>query len=154
MFKDIGIEHSGDLVDRGMENKYWLLYGSRKSMNKEPYLLTRVFNQKVQEVKLETIVKHIQIYNTDDDLIDINSDNVWLKLPQILSINSYRRSVFSVKKEIEFEYKRTLTKAHRIIRYNDDRPVTELLEEIKKLLPLLSVQRADNYESWMQVGCC
>ena len=151
VFKDIGIEHSGDVIDRGMEKKYWLLYGSRKSVNKEAYKLTKIYNDKCKIVKLEDIKDDIKVYNLSEEIIDL-SENIESKLPEILSINSFHRPIFDVKKEIEFEYKRKLPKSEAIIRYSDDRPVPELLEETRKLLKIIKSSRADHHDTWMQMG--
>ena len=152
VFKDIGIEHSGDLIDKGMEKKYWLLYGSRKSINKEPYLLTKIFDYKGRIVTLEQIKDDIKIFNNDEELIDLTDENINSLIPRILSINSYRRSIFDVKKEIEFEYKRKLPKAENINRVTGDVPVSALLQEAKVLIDIISPTRADNYDTWMEVG--
>jgi P4 family phage/plasmid primase-like protien len=150
VFKDIGIEHSGELIDKGMEKKYWLLYGSRKAINKEPYLFTKLYNHKCEVISLESIKNEIKIFNSDEDLIDLS--NIHNMLPRILSTNSFRRPTFEVKDEIEQEYKTKLPKASNIKRYNDDLPVPELIEEAKKLLDIMSSCRADNYETWLEVG--
>jgi hypothetical protein len=151
VFADIGIEHSGEVVDRGMEKKYWILYGGRKSIDKEPYLLSKIYNHKQQIVTLEQIKNDIKIYDNDQELISLDK-NIKRFIPRILSIDCFRRPILDIKPEIEFEYKSRLPVAEKIKRYNNDTPVPELLEEAKKLLEVMNDSRADDYEPWLDVG--
>jgi len=151
VFSDIGIEHSGEVVDRGMEKKYWIIYGGRKSVDKEPYLLTKIYNHKQQLVTLEQIKNDIKIYDNDQELINLDK-NIKKHIPRILSIDCFRRPILDVKTEIEYEYKSRLPVAEKIKRYNNDTPVPELLEEAKKLLEIMNDNRAEDYEPWLDTG--
>ena len=125
-----------DIVDRAViANNNWLLYGSNKDKPKNnPYKLKYIFNgnleilQKVEDFKNQglNLAEFFSIRNKrENDLVEIKKDKKELL------------DVFSKKK---------IVKPKQLYSINYD------LEKIKELVSLLSSNRADCYNQWIEVG--
>jgi P4 family phage/plasmid primase-like protien len=152
-FSDIGFEDSGALIDKSCCKVPWLLYGSSKDQGMDPYLVSKVFNSKGNEIDLEQAFKKYPLFDMQEKLIKITG-KVEEYLPRILSIIPYGREVSEVKHglinpikdkvEVKIQYEKDDTRQFD--------PVT--IDEIKSLVNMLSSQRADEYLPWLQVGWC
>jgi hypothetical protein len=100
VFKNLGFEDSGSLVDKGCCKVQWLIYGSRKSEDMLPYKLTKVFNSSGNEVELEEAFKYYSLFDIKENLINIKG-NVKKYLPRILSIIPYGRTCNELKSSID-----------------------------------------------------
>lgn len=118
----------------------WFIYGCCKPQ-REPYLLTHVIGNDLKEYDFK---KKFTINN----------------LPDILSIRRFSQedltpfvkgiSIEDINKEflkLNIKKKKTLTVRKRSREYTE-----EDIEYAQKLVKLLSVERADSYQSWIEVG--
>lgn len=138
IINDLGLKNIiPDVVDRAVisPNMGWLLYGSNKDKPKgNPYKLKYIFDGESNKINIEnyfssetvSLVRMFSIRNRkESDLIEIKSDKV-----SILEISN-KKKVIKIK---PITY----------ITYETDR--------IRELVSILSIERAENYSQWMEVG--
>lgn len=147
-FKDLGIENSSSVVDN-VCSKPWLLYGSRKSEDMEPYLATKVFDSDGTEIGFEDAFSNYLIYDNDEEIIPVK-ERVKQMLPRILSIVPYNRDVKEVKSGLISPLKeKIMSKApKKKIQVSTE----EALKIASKLLPMLANFRAEDRNEWMTIG--
>jgi len=132
--------------------KNWFMYNGSKSLDSQPYILTKSFDISLKEMTMYETFKNYKIFDTNENPIEITEENVNDLLPRIFSIHPYNRDV---KETTKNEYKEKVkVKEKRKKKTNDDRNVEEKLIECRKLLPLLSQNRVDEYDDWMKLGWC
>jgi P4 family phage/plasmid primase-like protien len=155
LFQKIGYEDSGTVVDKASCTVPWLLYGSRKTEEGEPYKVTRIYNSSLQSIGLEKAFKNYQLFDNRERLIQIRGE-VQKYLPRILSILPHNRQghVKEVKKGVISPLKQTLKKERKssATQGNWNMNVDEALAIAKELLPLLSDFRAEDRNEWMTIG--
>jgi P4 family phage/plasmid primase-like protien len=149
LFKDI-VENNEEVIDKSCTKKHWLMYGSRKDNKLEAYSVTKIYNTKGKEIKLEESVKKFTLYNSDDEEIKIS--NVEYELPRILSIHPLNRKIFNTRQEIDCVVKKNYIRSTESRMIFDNMTVPQLLEQAKELLTFLSSTRADDYNEWIEVG--
>jgi len=137
-----------------IEKNNWQMYGSRKP-NCEAYKLTQIYES----------------FNTNLKLIDVGKYN-HRKLLDLMSIrNKQKKDITLIKDEKHEE----ITKMYQAIPQKErlkkqQRPVirnkkkkspsrintnfNENLDKIKKIIDILSVDRANNYNEWQNLGWC
>ena len=153
VFKNLGIEDSGDVVDKACCKVPWLLYGSRKSETAQSYKVTKIYDSSLTQIGLDKAFKNYQIFDMKEQLINIR-DNITYYLPRILSIIPYGRKTKNIKKGIISPLKEKLKKKERItstVKYNK-MSVEDGLNIAKKILPLLSDFRANDRNEWISIG--
>lgn len=136
---------------------HWLMYGSRKP-NSEPYLATKCFSGDGDEISFEEALGDYQLPKFRGQEKATNcSGRVMELLPRILStklhgrFQYYHKAKPSVNTPVieilnkQFESKRTVF---------EQKTISESLEEIAELLPLLSDERADSRSDWLAIGFC
>ena len=149
-FKNLGIENAGDLVDTGYLKAPWLMYGSKKAENMEPYKLTTIYNDERDEVNLDYAFKDYKIYDSDEIQINLNEDNYEFYLPRILSVVPWFRQMTELKQNLQ-----PLIKICSGIGKKKDyvvKNMTEIVEKASKLLSIMSESRATDYSNWMHIG--
>ncbi len=152
LFQDIGIEHSGDVIDKSCNKKHWLMYGSRKDMKLEAYRVTQIFDHKGNITSLENAMKGNKLFTIDEEEINLSTQPIEYFLPRILSVHPLGRQVYSAKTTIEVIPKKQLQKAENVKKMYENQPVSVSIELAKKLVPLIAPHRADNHDEWMQIG--
>ena len=152
VFKNLGFENSGSLVDKGCCKVQWLIYGSRKSEEMSPYKVTKIFNSRGKEINLEEAFKYYSLFDIKENLIDIKG-NVKKFLPRILSIVPYGRTCHELKNNIESPLIKQKTEKSKINK-NIKTSVTENIKIASKLVPMLGQYRSDEYLEWMNIGWC
>lgn len=150
-FKDLGIEKSGNVIDKSCCKVPWLMYGSRKSEDMKPYLVSKIFDSDSNEISLEDAFSDYCIYNDDEEIIPIK-ENVQFYLPRILSIRAYNRDVKDLKNGLVSPLKEKIMKKSIKKKNKNSVPVKEALIIASKLIPMLSDFRADEYMEWMTIG--
>jgi len=154
LFSNLGIEDSGMVVDKACCTVSWLLYGSRKSEEAQPYVVTKIFNSELKLLSLEKAFKNYQLFDDREKQISI-AGKVKEYLPRILSIVSANRATKELKLNLISPLKeknkaknkeRDPSINHRNI------PIPEALEIAKKLLPMLADFRAEQFDEWMSIG--
>ena len=60
------------MVDKSCCKVPWLMYGSRKSEDMDPYLLTKAFNSNLTELSIDQALKNYKLYNVDEQILNID----------------------------------------------------------------------------------
>jgi P4 family phage/plasmid primase-like protien len=152
VFESLGVEKSSDYIDKSCTKKHWLMYGGRKDTKLEGYKVTKIFNHKGEETTLASVMKQQVLYDENNDEITIQESMEEYYLPRILSIHTQTRQQYEAKDQIEIIPKKFLQKAEDIKKYKENMPITEALAQVRKLMPMLSQSRSDNYNEWIEVG--
>lgn len=156
VFEDLGFEDSSSVLDKGAIKNAWLLYGSSKEESMKPYIVTKVIDSNGNKVELENAFKYYQIFDDKENLINIRG-KVKYYLPRILSIDAYGRTCYELKQGLpspfkEKENKKMKDDGGNSSKKNFKKSVTESLKIAERLLPMLSQDRADDFEEWMNIG--
>jgi len=150
-FESLGIEKSGDLVDGCYTRNPWLLYGSRKSPEMSPYVLTRILDSDREIVPIEVALKGYVIFDSEENEVNI-SENETFYLPRVLSVIPWCRAVLELKANLPNIIKIKSANEPEKKRDYVVKNMTETMKKAKEFLSLLSDQRAAVYIDWMQVG--
>jgi len=149
-FKNLGLTDEKKIIDDCSRNP-WLLYGSVKDENKQPYKLTKIYDHRQCEITLEEGLFTYKIYDINENQIPI-TQNLEYYLPRILSIVPYGRETMELKTGLEVvgidKKKPKQVRERKPINLN----VSEKFKLIQKLLPLLSDSRAEDHGDWIKVG--
>jgi P4 family phage/plasmid primase-like protien len=151
VFFDLGFENSADLVDKSCCKVPWLLYGSRKKEDMEPYKLTKIYDSECNEISLDNAFKYYQLYDEQEKLINIKGKIKYF-LPRILSIHPYGRNTKEIKSGIISPLKEKIKEKKKIKQNNNKLNSNEALKLSSELLPLLADWRADDRNEWMTIG--
>ena len=149
VFKDI-VEDSGSVIDKAVCNNPWLLYGSRKDEESEPYLVSRCFNSEAKEISLDAAFKYYRIFDTHDTRINIRAKSVNYYLPRILSTNIFGRNVSEVKPELISPLKKTIREKPKPA--GPQMNTSQSLDIARTLLQMISDRRAEDRNDWMTIG--
>lgn len=155
VFEDLGFEDSTTVLDGCTTKNPWLLYGCKKDEKSYTYKLTKIYNSELKEIELEDAFKNYKLYDNNEEEIDIKG-RVTYFLPRILSVLPYGRN----SKELKFGLPSPFKDKKNTMIFRDGRDtkkplkmsVVENLKMSAKLLPMLSFRRAEEYQSWMEVG--
>lgn len=151
IFADL-VEDSEATIDKACCTVPWLLYGSRKSEEMEPYKVTKVFSSDCSDIDLEEAFKHYIIYDMKEKPIDIRG-NVEKYLPRILSIIPYGRRTHELKAGLISPLKEQLN-----VKKKDREKTTikvsveEALRVSERLLPMLADYRTEERNEWLTIG--
>ena len=147
---DIPINDKSSLIDITYVNKCWLMYGSRKDPSQYPYVLTKIYNSKLDVISLEESVKNYNLFDIDGQTIKIEND-IDYYLPRILSINSQYKQVYELSRELECISKKDIPRIVDKKSYNKA-SLEESLKDASELLEIISSSRADSYDTWLDIG--
>lgn len=153
----VGPPKISDLIDTGALKNAWLLYGSRKSEDQEPYSVSRVYDYMGRQVSLEEAFIDYPLYDEEEERILLVASNIEFHLPRILSICPFGRKVSEMRTDLactpdllQFIPKKVF---HRPIEdERDEEAFEQELKVARAILPMLSVARADERNNWMTVG--
>lgn len=146
------VDDSESVIDTCVCTVPWLLYGSRKNEDSEPYMFSKIFNAECIEVDLEETLKDYVICDNDEEPINING-KVKYYLPRILSTVPYGRTTCDVKDGLEYVSKvRTKEFNNNTNRKHASVSAEEALKVSSQLLEMISDSRADDRNEWMSVG--
>lgn len=152
IFSDLGITDSSSVFDKAYCTVPWLLYGSRKSEDMEPYRATWVFNSSGDRVSVEEGLKMCRIFDQQERLIDIKG-KVLENLPKILSIIPYGRQTMEVKQGLISPLKDKIKEKHKEkIKSVLSVDSGEALAVSARLLPMIADFRAEDRNEWMTIG--
>jgi P4 family phage/plasmid primase-like protien len=132
-----------DIVDKAViSTNNWLMYGCSKP-NTKPYKLTHIYDYECNDLNL----KNHSIDNR--------------QLLELLSIRDHDPTMYKPIKEVHqvlLESKKKQIKPRRLDIVRSSHGPTQIgtynLDEIRELVDILSVDRADMYPTWMEVGFC
>jgi P4 family phage/plasmid primase-like protien len=150
LFMDIGYDDSSLVIDKACCTVPWLLYGSRKSEDMDPYKVTKIFNSEGNTISLEEAFSDYLIYDMKEKSICVKNNIVKL-LPRILSIIPYGRTTHEVRQGLICPLKGKLQEQKQ-----DKKHLKVCVEEALKiselLLPMLADFRAEERNEWMTIG--
>jgi P4 family phage/plasmid primase-like protien len=150
MFEHLGYKDYDKIIDKGCCTVPWLLYGSKKSPQMNPYIITTVYDHNLQKHTFEEAFKHYIIYDKQDNAINI-SKKVDYYAPRILSVVPYGRLNKDLRTGLQIPSKIHTERVREQKAYNK-LTVTQNLSIAEKLIPMLSDFRSENYLEWMTVG--
>ena len=150
MFEQLEYENSGDVIDKSCCTNAWLLYGSRKSENKDPYLISRVYDSDMNEISLDEAFSSYLIYDYKDKPINIKN-NIEKYLPRILSIIPNNRDYCELKSGLSSPLKEKIKNESKQKNYST-LSVTESLRVAKKLISMIAMWRVEDHNEWMIIG--
>ena len=152
IFANLGIADSSTVVDKASCTVPWLLYGSRKSEEMDPYTVTKVFDADGSEIDIEEAFRYYQLYDSNEKLIHLRG-KVKKYLPRILSIVPFGRRSFEVRSGLVCPTKEKLQKEKQARKPTQLRvSVEEALKVSARILPMLADWRAEDRNEWMTVG--
>lgn len=141
----------GERFDHGLCHIPWLLYNGVKDRNFESYKLTKIFDIDLNEMTMIDTFQNYKIFDTNEDLIPINQENLLKLLPRIFSINPSNRDICEFKKQPEHEPE---TEIEPKLKKEFPKNIDLDRERLKKSLPYLKYYNND-YQIWIQVmGVC
>ena len=151
IFENLGIEDSAIVVDKACCTVPWLLYGSRKSEDMDPYKVTKVFTSDCDEISLEEAFSSYCIFDIKEKRINIRN-KVEFFLPRILSIIPYGRVTHELREGLVSLLKDKLQEKKERVKVVLTVSVEEALKVSERLLPMLSDFRAEDRNEWLTVG--
>lgn len=135
---------------------HWLMYGSKKQ-DSEPFLATKCFSGTCEEISFEDALGDYVLPKLYGQSSAVKCHgNVMELLPRILSTRLHGREFYyykakpSVNTPIVDNLSKQFTKRTPFAQ----KTISETLESIEELLPLLSDKRADDRSDWLAVGFC
>jgi P4 family phage/plasmid primase-like protien len=153
-FKSRGIfdnlfDDSSSVIDTGYLSTTWLLYGTSKGEGKQPYNVTKVFDEDCEEITPDEAFKKYQIFDCHEKLIKIHG-GIEKYLPRILSVIPHNRIPKELKTNIVSPLKQKLVEERKKVHASVD--AKKAAEIAKELIPMISPSRADDHNDWMTVG--
>lgn len=153
LFSDI-VEDSSVVIDKFCCKVPWLLYGSKKNDRAKPYKVTRVYNDKMEEISLENFFSSYIIYNGKEQPIEFKN-KIEFYLPRILSVLSFGRPSKELKRGLISPLKEKIRKEKENNKSTTNYKrvgIVESLEIARKLLPMISDHRSEDRNEWMTIG--
>ena len=153
-FKDIGFENSGDVIDKCCCNVPWLMLGSRKSEDMDPYGVTKIIGSDGTEIDINLAFRNYKIFDMHETPVEIKG-RIEYYMPRILSILPYGREVLELRRGIVSPIKTRLRKEGN---KKDKKKylkitTTEALEKSGELLKkMIADWRADDRNEWIRIG--
>lgn len=142
------LESPEKFIDTNMARKTWMMYGSGKDLKAEPFLATRAYDGSGQAIKLEKVF--------EDEMVGRKA-TLQYYLPRFMTIRGFNQTT-PLKQEIED--RRAAYKSRKPrgkTNFVKKRSMEDVLADIKvlkdgEIMSMLSDDRADGYETWMDVG--
>lgn len=146
-----GVLNPTDFFDKKAVGNTWLLYGSSKSETHRPYVIHRIFDEKLNDIELADAFARVKIYDSNEDRITFSRENFRLYLPRIFSIIPAGRKVHDIKKVECIRDYIVFSKPEQ----SAQRPKEVVREETKharELVKIISAERAVGHNDWMSIG--
>jgi len=150
VFIDIGIEDSSSVIDSCVGTVPWLLYGSRKNEDSEPYLLTKIYNNKLQKISKEEAFNEYKIFDEEEEPVNINN-KIDFYIPRILSIIPYGRDTNDLKENLEYLSSKSIKK-NKLPNKQASVTAEQALKISAEILPMIADWRSDDRNEWMSIG--
>jgi P4 family phage/plasmid primase-like protien len=140
------------IIDKSYLKVPWLVYGGRKTEKSKSYKLTNVYNSTLDPITLDEALIDYSIFDQFENEIEMTNKKEFY-LPRILSILPYGRKVHEVRSNLFSPLKVNIKNIDKV----DGKKVRKqsIEEEIKiakRLLRIISSERANDYNDWMNVG--
>ena len=136
-----------DVIDEAIiEKNNWMMYGSRKP-NGQPYAITHIFDKNLEEVAID-----------EDDSVYVEVLSIRNKFDITDTTPQFDEALVKYEEEQEKKNKAKLSKMTNssIFQVNQNikkNTVTDL-DYVKKLVNILDIDRANNYQKWIRLGWC
>ena len=152
IFGNLGLHDETKIIDNATVKNPWLLYGSRKSEDMDPYKITKIYNKDMKEISVKEAFDDYVVYDQNEDEIPVK-DDIEKYLPQILSICPYGRNCSEFKNNLQSPLIQEIKERKPRVK-KEFKPIAieKNIENIKKLLPLLNDNRAEDHGDWLKVG--
>lgn len=154
------------ILDDGLPRKTWVMYGCRREEEMLPYKVTAIYDKNLNKITLEEVMERVGWNNINwvkNNLVNetfFHNNPAEYYLPMILSVNAW---------DFDAPLKQTIqsiipsnVKNNKFLRQprlpsnnnnsSDDKVDKEKYKTIKELTNMLSHERADNYNDWIQIG--
>ena len=151
VFENLGYLNSADAIDKACCKVPWLMYGSRKSEDMDPYTVTKVFDADAYEIDLEDAFKSYRLYDLHEKPIKIVG-RVIEYLPRILSVIPYGRTTSEVRQGLTSPLKMKIVEERITEKKYLQVSVIDTLKISAKLLPLLADFRCEDRNEWLKIG--
>ena len=150
-FSDIGLDEK--VVD-DCSKKNWLMYGCYKDVGMAPYLITKIYNHKLEEITLLQALKDYTLFDMKDKKIPLKTiEDINKNIARIMSVIPFSRPEKELKLGVLYEqFTNKEEKKYNSNHLYDQLTHDENMTIAKQLLPLLSSDRADEREDWLKVG--
>lgn len=145
-----------DVFDANVINTPWLLYGSKKSKDKEPYLVTRIYSNEYELIDPEDFIRDFPLVDCVGERI-VPDKPAEFYYPFALSMNCQFREIKDIHIDVmESSLVRQITTPE----FHTDKPQFQIRPEdwsinfkkAQKLVAMLDDSRASDYSDWMRVG--
>ena len=167
VFENLGIKDSSEVIDK-VYKKTWLLYGSVKGENMEPYEISHGYkyvNGKTMFVDANEILVNCTIYDSNDNEIKLSEKNVKKYVSQILSIFPFERKTNQItctgfldmrkllpdKKMFSLEAGNGNENSNTAKKYGEI-PFEKQMKDLKAMSRMLDVKRANDFNLWFEIG--
>ena len=153
IFASLGVEKSGDMIDvQAATKNVWLMYGSRKSVDNNPYLLENIYDKNREEITLDDALENYKIYDCEEEEITIKGKEYEL-LPRILSIFPSGRTSVTIKKSVYNIVKNNIIKTQKK-KFDkiSDVKISEELKMAEAFINILNKERAGPRETWFEIA--
>ncbi len=156
IFSTLGFEDSSKLIDACHIKNAWLMYGSSKSEELKPYLLTKIYNKSLEVISIEKALENFHIYNSSEDEINIRGSEEFY-LPRILSTSPYSRQICELKQNLSSVLKIDISgKTYEYDTENDEgkqRYTDVQLTQMEEKLKLVNKARFSDMKEWFKLLC-
>lgn len=153
LFKEIGYDNPGDVIDKACCSATWLLYGSKKEETALAYKYSKTYDANCNEISINDAFKDYTIFDNKEKLIPIRG-KIHYYLPRILSIVPYNRNGYikEVKSGLVPIRIREAERREPSLRKYDEISDEQAVRLAEAMLGMISDSRADDYNEWMTIG--
>jgi len=157
LFEDIGLTDSESIIDNAVVVNPWLMYGCKKEgPGMSPYKISCVYNVHKECVDLEEAFSGCTLFDSRENPIELDGDNIHRNIHRILSIRVNNRPVSEIRNNLrppaclrdDIPESVDLSNAHVDMFSNPGKD----LETAKAIMKFLNTGRAETYSDWMKVG--
>jgi P4 family phage/plasmid primase-like protien len=135
-------------------SKCWLMYGSSKSEEMKPYKLTEIYDNNLDLIEPYEAFTYDKFFTREEEPLTVTEENVKNLLPQLLSVSSIKKQVLNVKtpQDLKVPSKVYLKQKLKDIETISSESIRKNLIQARDLLKILKKSRADEYNSWWDIG--
>jgi P4 family phage/plasmid primase-like protien len=154
----VNVERITQLIDTASTRNAWLLYGSRKTEEQQPYSISKLYDHNLNHVDILDAFRDCRIFDGEDEQIELNDSNIYFHLPRILSICPHNRPVRETDAAIYqtpflTQYiQRPKPQIDPLQDEREDDQVERDIQTARQIIRFLKAERADAYMDWMTVG--
>jgi phage/plasmid-associated DNA primase len=153
LFSKLEVEETGDLIDKGVASKHWLLYGGSKSFTSGgTYKVTKLFDYNFNEITFDEGFNGYKLLDTHGEEIKLNNDNYKYYLPRILSIHPANQKISHVKAKLDYISEHVVVTAKERTLHHESVNIVEDIQIAKELINLISSKRIEDWDEWLEMG--